>query len=295
MAAACSAESRASGEDRVKRPGTGVARIGTSGWEYPHWRGVFYPERLPRPAWFTHYASHFDTVEANNTFYRLPSEATFDRWRSRAPEPFLYALKMSRFATHFKRLLDAEEPIERFVTRARKLGPHLGPILVHLPPNWAANPGRLDAFLRAAPADLLWAVEFRDRSWLDRPIYEVLRRHRAALCIHDLIPDHPREITSSFLYLRFHGATSGGSYPSERLRGEAERIASDLTSGLDVYAYFNNDAGGHAVRNATALRRFVGDLIEKPGRKRPTAERPSDFRSRRTATASSPRIRRTRR
>src|SRR5688572_25082964 len=124
----------------------GKLRIGTSGYQYNHWRGVFYPRDLPKKRWFAYYASHFDTVEINNTFYRLPQGQVFEAWREQAPENFCYALKFSRYSSHLKRLQDAHEPIERFLHRAGELREFLGPILVQLPPHWRPDPDRLAAF-----------------------------------------------------------------------------------------------------------------------------------------------------
>ena len=237
------------------RPATGPGlRIGTSGYQYPHWRGAFYPEALPVSRWFDYYADRFDTVEINNTFYRLPEAGVFDAWCERAPPGFLYALKFSRYGSHLKRLLEPRKSLSRFVIRARRLRRHLGPILVQLPPRWRADPGRLDRFLRAAPRHLRWAIEFRDPSWLAEPVYRVLRAHRAALCVHDLIPEHPRLVTAPWVYLRFHGAGLAGGYTARALAAIAHEVREHRSAGRDVYAYFNNDAGGWAVRNAATLR-----------------------------------------
>jgi uncharacterized protein YecE (DUF72 family) len=235
----------------------GQLRIGTSGYQYPHWRGVFYPPELPKSQWFVFYAREFDTVEINNTFYRLPEFHTFDAWRVQAPQGFLYALKFSRFATHLKRLKDPAEPIVRFSKRALHLGRGLGPILVQLPPQFHCNLARLEGFLAATPAGLRWAFEFRAADWLNEDVYALLGEHRAALCIHDLLPDHPRRLCADWAYLRFHGDHYRGSYSRQFLAAEARRIREYLTQGLDVYAYFNNDEGGHAVLNARDLRRFT--------------------------------------
>jgi len=235
----------------------GVLRIGTSGYQYDHWSGRFYPEGLPKTRWFDHYASQFDTVEINNTFYHLPKATTFDSWRERAPDGFCYALKFSRYGTHLKHLKDPEDSIGTFLERAERLEPFLGPILVQLRPHWHADPERLDRFLDAAPPDHAWAVEFRDPSWLCDDVYDVLKRHEAALCIHDMIPDHPRVQTAGWIYLRFHGAGYGGSYPHQALSAEAQRIREHLDAGTDVYAYFNKDAEGFAVTNAADLRRYA--------------------------------------
>lgn len=237
-------------------------RIGTSGYQYDHWRGVLYDRQLPKRKWFSRYTKAFDTVEINNTFYRLPEISVFQSWRQQAPSGFLYALKFSRYGSHLKRLREPEDTIGIFVERAERLGPHLGPILVQLPPRWRADPDRLAAFLGAAPRKYRWAVEFRDASWLRDDVFEILRAHEAALCIHDLVERHPLVITAAWVYLRFHGGGYGGSYTHQFLSAQAARIANWLNDGLDVYAYFNNDLDGHAVRNARDLRRYLRTRVD---------------------------------
>lgn len=236
---------------------TGRLRIGTSGYHYEHWKGIFYPEDLPKSRWFAHYARTFDTLEINNTFYRLPSAAAFDGWKAQAPPDFCYALKFSRYGTHILRLKKPRATIRRFVTLAKRLGSLLGPILIQLPPRWKVNAARLDGFLGAAPRDCRWAVEFRDPSWLCRDIFNVLKRHDAALCIHDMLDDHPRILTTSWTYLRYHGDRYAGSYSRRALSDEARWIGRQLRAGIDVFAYFNNDAQGYAVKNAIELRRLL--------------------------------------
>lgn len=246
----------ASAPGRAPR-GTGRLRVGTSGYHYEHWRGCFYPIDLPKRAWLGHYAARFDTVEIDSTFYRLPAAGTFDGWRERVPAGFCFALKFSRYGSHLKRLRAPRSSIRSFLERAVRLGAHLGPILVQLPPHWRADAARLAAFLDAASGTQRWAVEFRDPSWLCEPVYRVLRAHGAALCVHDLIADHPREITADWVYLRFHGTGYAGSYSPQALAAQARHIRRYLRQGLDVYAYFNNDAEGWAVANALDLRRYV--------------------------------------
>ncbi len=238
------------------------ARVGCSGWEYKHWRGDFYPAELPRPRWFAHYASRFDTVEINNSFYRLPEEETFAAWAARAPKGFVYAVKASRFLTHMKKLKDPEEPLDRLFSRMRPLRRYLGPVLYQLPPGWKVNVDRFSHFLRALPTGVKHVVEFRDPSWYDRDVCALLERHGVALCLHDMPGSATkRERIGPFVYVRFHGATSkyGGGYPQDRLRRWAEWLNVQRDAGCDVYAYFNNDVGGHAPRDAVSLRRELED------------------------------------
>lgn len=233
------------------------AYIGTSGYQYDHWKGVFYPDDLPKRKWFEHYTRHFDTVEINNTFYHLPQASAFEGWREQAPAGFCYVLKFSRYGSHLKCLKDPQDTISSFWERAALLGPHLGPVLVQLKPRWSINLDRLRGFLEALPEGRRWAFEFRDPSWLDKGVFDLLRRHGAALCIHDMIPDHPREVTADWVYLRFHGDHYSGSYAPQFLSAVAQRIADHVDGGRDVYAYFNNDAEGFAVRNAQDVKRFL--------------------------------------
>lgn len=236
-----------------------VVRVGTSGYQYDHWRGVLYPEGVPKRRWFEIYAQHFDTVEINNTFYHLPGANVFDHWREQAPQGFLYALKFSRYGTHRRRLNDPQNLVTHFVEVAQRLHGLLGPILVQLPPRWDVNVARLEAFLDIVPHRYRWAVEVRDPRWLTDAVYATLRRHNAALCIHDHIKDHPRVITATWVYLRYHGgATDTGSYSNDQLSRETDFIQRCMADGHDVYAYFNNDQGGHAVRNALQLKAYVG-------------------------------------
>lgn len=241
----------------------GRVRIGTSGYQYDHWKGAFYPADLPRAEWFSFYARHFDTVEINNTFYRLPAPQIFSAWRAAAPEGFLYALKFSQYGTHRKRLKDPRQPVRLFVPRARRLAASLGPVLVQLPPNWRVNLERLESFVAVLPHRLRWTVEFRDPSWLCESVFDLLAARNIALCLHDMIADHPLRITADFTYLRFHGRRYQGSYPARTLATYARRIRDYSARGLDVYAYFNNDIGGHAVYNALDLRRYVEGSRER--------------------------------
>ena len=223
---------------------------------YDDWRGPIYPTDAPKSQWFELYTERFDTVELNSTFYRLPEEETVDRWRRQAPAGFIYAVKLSRYGTHQKKLRDPSDWVAKFEARAERLGESLGPILVQLPPRWRVNVERLDAFLGNLGRGK-WAIEVRDPSWLSEEVFKTLRDHSAALCLHDLIPEHPDVATTSWVYERFHGPDPenplGGSYSRHVLEAAARRLGSHLDAGRDVYAYFNNDVGGSAVDDAAAL------------------------------------------
>lgn len=238
-------------------------RIGCSGWQYRHWRGDFYPAELPLSRWFAHYALTFDTVEINNSFYRLPTPDTFAKWREQAPPRFLYAVKASRFVTHMKKLKDPQEPLTRFFDHVRPLGRRLGPMLYQLPPNLSINLDRLDVFLRALPKSRHHTIEFRDTSWYDARVYDLLSKYKVALCLHDMAGSATGRLSvGPFVYVRFHGTTRyGGRYPDERLHDWAEWLAARHQEGMDVFAYFNNDTGGHAPRDAVRLRSRIQALM----------------------------------
>lgn len=236
-------------------------RIGTSGWEYAHWRGRFYPSDLPRERWLEYYSGRFDAVELNAPFYRLPEPTTFGGWARRAPAAFTYAVKASRYLTHLRRLREPEEPLERLWSRAARLGPHLGPVLYQLPPRWRPNLERLEAFLRAVPADRDQALEFRDRRWYRPDVLSALAGTAVSLCLHDMPGSETRpEPAGRIAYVRFHGAGQryGGAYSSQSLSAWADRLVDWSLAGTPVWAFFNNDVDGHAPRDADRLRAMVG-------------------------------------
>ena len=231
-------------------------RIGCSGWQYKHWRGAFYPTNLPSKRWLEHYASQFNTVEINNTFYRLPEATAFAAWKKAVPADFLYAVKASRFLTHMKRLKEPAEPLHRLFSRARKLGRALGPVLYQLPPRWHLDLERLDGFVRALPRRRQHVIEFRDPSWYTAEVFDLLAKHRVALCLHDMEGSATGRIAvGPFVYARFHGpAKYNGRYDDRTLDLWAEWMAEQRLQGKAVYAYFNNDIGAHAPRDACRLR-----------------------------------------
>ncbi len=258
--------------------------IGTSGYVYDHWRGLFYPPGLPQRRWLAYYADRFPTVELNNPFYRLPAAATFDAWRRAVPPGFVFAVKASRFITHMKRLKDAGRHLGIFLRRARRLGPALGPVLFQLPERFHADLERLDSFLAALGSQRLVrglraALEVRHASWLDAAVVERLSRAGVALCLHDSVSlrvDGP--VTADFVYVRRHGAGArgGGGYSGRALRADAERIGGWLAEGRNVYVYFNNDARAFAVADALTLGRLLarrGAAAGRPGAGRSRSRR----------------------
>lgn len=234
-------------------------RIGTSGWHYEHWQGVFYPPGLAREQWLGHYAGVFDTVEINNSFYRLPSDAALHAWHDATPAGFLFSVKASRYLTHMKKLREPQAGLAKFLPPLVALGDKLGPLLFQLPPRWRCNAPRLAEFLAALPAGREYAFELRDPSWHCPEVLELLRAYNAAFCIYDLAGFcSPLHVTADFAYVRLHGpgAAYGGCYTDAALAQWAARMGA--WRGLRrVYVYFDNDQAGYAVQNALALRALL--------------------------------------
>jgi uncharacterized protein YecE (DUF72 family) len=237
--------------------------IGTSGWVYKHWKNdVFYPDKLPADQQLGFYASRFRTVEVNYSFYRLPDRPVFEGWRNQTPREFLFAVKGSRYLTHMKKLREPEEPLERLMERAGGLGEKLGPILFQFPHTWPVHIDRLEPFVRLLKlnAGQRFAFEFRHKSWLTREVYELLESIDAALCL-PVAPGLPLDVrlTASWSYIRFHHGSRGVGFGKKELSLWARRIRSFLKGGADVFAYFNNDAKGYAIRDARRLGGMLAD------------------------------------
>ncbi len=235
-------------------------RIGTSGWHYKHWCGPFYEQKLPASRMLACYYEHFDTVEINNSFYKLPNVSTFESWREATPRRFCFAVKASRFITHMKKLSDPESALENLLPRAEVLKEKLGPILFQLPPHWGVNLERLEAFLEALPRRHRYAFEFREPSWHTERVYELLKRHNAAFCIYELSGFRsPETITADWTYVRLHGPGGPyqGSYDDDALHAWARKLHR-WQSELDrIYVYFDNDQAAYAAKNALALKQFT--------------------------------------
>lgn len=235
--------------------------VGTSGWQYRDWRGVLYPEGVPQRLWLERYAECFTTVESNNAFYRLPTTENFEHWRDRTPGGFVMAVKASRYLTHIKRLAEPAEPVGRLMRSVSGLGDKLGPILLQLPPNLRVDADRLDACLRCFPDDARVAVELRHESWWIDEVRHVLAVHGATLCWADRRgrPWNPLWRTADWAYVRFHegAALPWPDYGDTALRSWLRRVEAEWPRTADVYAYFNNDQRGAAVRNAVRFRELA--------------------------------------
>ncbi|MCW2996356.1 MAG: hypothetical protein JWQ18_3851 [Conexibacter sp.] len=238
-------------------------RIGCSGWTYRDWAGDFYPPKCPQRLWLEHYATVFDTVELNTTFYRLPKREAVQSWVDRTPPGFLFTVKASRYLTHIKRLTDMEQGVQRLTERLQPLldSPKMGPMLWQLPATFRRDDDRLAGALEALPPGH-HAFEFRDPSWFAPDVLALLREHRVALVVgdHPDRPWQPLELTSDFTLIRLHYGRRGrrGNYSETELRAWAGRIA-ELRRDAAVFVYLNNDWEGFAPRNALRLRELLAD------------------------------------
>lgn len=240
--------------------------VGTSGWNYDHWRGKFYEPKLAQRKWLEFYAAEFPTTEVNYSFYRLPKAETFAKWKQQVPSDFVFACKASRYLTHNLKLLNAEESWQRVITPMLELGDQLGPVLLQFHEKFQKNYDRLAEFLEmtghSTPGgkQLRLAFEFRHNTWLDDDIYSLLEQYGAAICVIDSnVMPRVDVVTAPFAYYRFHGRTRkyGSKYNDEELLEEATAMKKLRRKGIDVYAYFNNDARAYAIENARTLMGLV--------------------------------------
>lgn len=239
-----------------------TVRVGTSGWSYNHWVGALYSPGTPAARRLARYIEVFDTVELNASFYRWPKDSTFAGWRAQLPAGFTMSVKAHRGLTHYRRLSSPEPWIERFERCWQLLGDRHGVLLVQLHPEQQRDDARLDFFLDRMPASVRVAVELRHPSWNDPAVFQLLERRRVAYVVMSggglvCIP----RATTDFVYIRMHGPDQeviySGSYSDDELRRWADRISQWDDDSRDVWMYFNNDLGGHAVRNALALRELL--------------------------------------
>jgi uncharacterized protein YecE (DUF72 family) len=239
----------------------GKLQIGTSGWVYKHWMGIFYPLHLPSNQQLSFYAQNFSTVEINFSFYRLPERSVFESWREQTPSGFLFAVKGSRYLTHMKKLKDPQEPLSRLMERVEGLQEKLGPILFQFPHTWHLNLERLQSFLELLQTygQQRFTFEFRHSSWLIPQVYKLLENAGVALCL-PVSPTVPLDVrlTAPWTYIRMHTGQYGVGYSDEELSIWANRIRLFLQQEADVYIYFNNDPDGYAIHDAQHLCRLLG-------------------------------------
>lgn len=232
--------------------------VGTSGWNYDHWRGTFYPETIPKARWLEFYCRVLTTVEVNATFYRQIGQAAFQRWRENTPEDFIWSVKANRFITHIKRLKHVRDPLDTFLSQIEALGKKLGPVLFQLPPSLAFERGTVETFLSLLPPGNRYTVEARHESWVSDEALSMLKDHSIAWCISDTAGRFPylEAVTADFAYLRLHGSKKlyGSLYTEDELALWREKVES---WGIDTYIYFDNDYMGYAPRNALRLKELL--------------------------------------
>jgi uncharacterized protein YecE (DUF72 family) len=238
--------------------------IGTSGWHYKHWLGTFYPAGIKEKQQFEYYKQYFDTVEINNSFYKLPPREVFEGWYQNSPRKFLFVVKAHRFITHNLKLSRPQEPLARFFNNVIALKEKLGPILFQLPPKWKVNLDRLREFLQALPVGYNYAFEFRNDTWYNEEVYKLLQEYNCAFCIYEL-GGHtsPIKITANFVYIRLHGPSENkyqGSYGKAILNKWAKLCVEWQSQKKNVYVYFDNDQEGYAAFNAITLKGLVSKL-----------------------------------
>ena len=235
--------------------------VGTSGWHYKHWVGTFYPTGYKPTLFMDYYLKYFNTVEINNSFYRLPAPETFEQWGQSVPKDFLFIVKASRFITHNKKLLDPETSLQKFLGNVESLKKKLGPILFQLPPTWKVNRQRFEEFLKALPKKHRYVFEFRNPTWYEDGIYSLMEKYNICFCIYELNGHlSPEVVTANFVYVRLHGpgAKYQGSYDDTMLEIWASKIRKWKEEGKDVFCYFDNDEQGYAAFNAIRIKELIG-------------------------------------
>lgn len=243
----------------------GKSYIGTSGWHYKHWMGTFYPAELKPKDFIYYYLKFFRTLEINNSFYRLPNRQTFENWKKQVPPDFVFAVKASRYITHMKKLKDPHQPLADFLQNAQGLEEKLGPILFQLPPGWKLNIERFEEFLEALPKGLLYTFEFRNHSWYDDNVLQLLEKYKCAFCIYELeFHMSPIEVTTDFIYVRLHGPSwkYSGSYSDSKMEEWAHKCLEWNNAGKNVYFYFDNDQLGYAAFNAITLKEMIENNLK---------------------------------
>ena len=247
-------------KNRASKNHKGRLFIGTSGWQYKHWRSAFFPDTVRVKDQFAYYRSRFRTVELNASFYHMPAKRTFENSGHLVESDFIFAVKANRYFTHLKKLNVDQVEVDQFFAAVTALDVHLGPILFQLPPRWHFDLPRLARFLELLPKDLHYAFEFRDQSWYQPALYDLLRKYRVAFCIYDLGGHQsPSIVSPPFVYMRLHGpgAKYQGSYSPSYLKALATKVEAWIDESIDVYIYFANDQSGLAPKNAAYLQELL--------------------------------------
>jgi len=239
--------------------------IGTSGWNYSHWQGIFYPEGIPQNRWLEFYSRFFKTVEINMTFYRFPPEKMIENWKNRVPEGFVFSVKGNRSITHLKKLKNVEFILKKFLSLISIFEQKLGPILFQLPPSFSFKKELLKEFCEVLSSQEIikngkFSVELRDKRWINEEVFSILKIYNISLCFSDypgVEIDSPS--TADFVYIRRHGPTSlySSCYNEEEIRKDAYFIGKYLEKDMDIFVYYNNDANAWAVQNALQLKEMV--------------------------------------
>lgn len=243
----------------------GELRIGTSGWSYRHWKNIFYPPEVKMSQWLEYYATQFDCVELNTSFYRVPQEQTVKDWQKRTPDGFRFCFKLSRYITQLKKLNDVEEPLGKFFERMKPLRQCAGPVLVQLPPHFGFDAERTENFFKLLKhyRSYRFALEARHQTWITAAAFELMKKYGVAFVIAESGGRFPysETVTTDLVYLRFHGPAGlyASDYSSESLRKYAKMIGQWLDEKRDVWGFFNNDVNGYAIKNARELRALVED------------------------------------
>lgn len=238
----------------------GKIYIGTSGWNYKHWKKNFYPEDIKQKDWLKFYSEKFDTVEINNSFYRLPEKKTFKNWKDTVSKNFVFSVKASRYITHMKKLKDPKESVSNFIDNSKSLKEKLGPILFQLPPNWKFNKKRFQNFLKKLSKKYNYTMEFRNSTWWNDDVFKLLKKNNIAFCIYELEnTTTPKKITADFVYVRLHGPDGKykGIYNKKALSYWAKLFNKWLSNKKDIFCYFDNDEKGFAAKNALQLKNLI--------------------------------------
>jgi len=238
--------------------------IGTSGWCYKDWPGIFYPKNLKTTNWLSYYANIFSCTEINSSFYRLPKKQTVENWISKVPADFLFCVKMSRYLSHIKRLKEPEEPLERFFGIFEPMKKQMGPVLIQLPKTVSFDPAVAEYFYKLLSekySEYRFAMELRHESWFNDNSYGLMRNYNISFVISQSGEHFPyiEMVTSKNIYFRFHGPGSlyNSKYKSTELKKYSTLFNNWIRQGYELWIFFNNTMYGYGIENALKLRQYL--------------------------------------